>query len=373
MPVYQSEPTKDGRSYYFLTYKKDYEGNNKKYKSKRYKLKREAEAAERAFLMKKNDPFTKPFMIVADDYFNYISKIRKESTIYTYKKDFKGYIEPYFKKLDINTIDVKKIRDWASIIDKKEISVNYKNKIYNILKCIFDYAIKNYGLTLNPVSMYGRFQEKQDKVIKDEEKLRYITFEEFNQFISYVSDLTWKTFFIFLYYTGCRRGEVQALKISDVDFSKNEIIINKTLYEEVKGKVLITSTKNNRNRKIKMSKTLRNQLLEYLEYMKNTYSDYNNNWYLFGGLTYLPKTTISRKKHQYFKESGVKEITIHEFRHSHVSLLINEYIKSNQTDTAKFFLMMSNRMGHTIDVMQKTYMHLFDTVQDEIVDLLDNL
>jgi len=30
-------------------------------------------------------------------------------------------------------------------------------------------------------------------------------------------------------------------------------------------------------------------------------------------------------------------------------------------------------MGHTIEVMQKTYMHLFPTVQDEIVNLLDDL
>lgn len=61
-----------------------------------------------------------------------------------------------------------------------------------------------------------------------------------------------------------------------------------------------------------------------------------------------------------------------------MSLLINEYIKTSKgknmkIDTAKFFLMMSNCMGHTIKVMQEIYLHLFPTVQDEIVDLLDNL
>ena len=35
--------------------------------------------------------------------------------------------------------------------------------------------------------------------------------------------------------------------------------------------------------------------------------------------------------------------------------------------------MMSNRMGHTIEVMQNTYIHLFPTIQDEIVNILDNL
>lgn len=77
----------------------------------------------------------------------------------------------------------------------------------------------------------------------------------------------------------------------------------------------------------------------------------------------------------YFKEAGLEKrlITIHEFRHSHVSLCINEYIKSGQSDSTKFFLMMSQRMGHSLRVMQETYMHLFPSVQDNIVSLLDNL
>lgn len=69
---------------------------------------------------------------------------------------------------------------------------------------------------------------------------------------------------------------------------------------------------------------------------------------------------------------------MHEFRHSHVSLLINEYVKNceklnSKVDSTKFFIMMADRMGHLIGVMQNVYMHLFPTVQDEIVNLLDNL
>ena len=81
------------------------------------------------------------------------------------------------------------------------------------------------------------------------------------------------------------------------------------------------------------------------------------NWFVFNGTTYS-LTTIDRYKHKYFELSGVPEITIHEFRHSHVSLLINEYLKSGQTDTSKFFVMMSNRMGHSIGV-NATYVHAF--------------
>ena len=61
MPVYQVEPTKDGRSWIFMVYKKDYNGNNKKYKSKRFKTKSEAKDEERLFIMKKTNPLHKSF------------------------------------------------------------------------------------------------------------------------------------------------------------------------------------------------------------------------------------------------------------------------------------------------------------------------
>lgn len=373
MAIYKSKTsTKDGRQWYFMTYKKDFDGINKKYKSKKYMTKTEAKEEERLFLMKRDNPLTKPFTLVANDYFKEMYSIRKESTVYSYENNYKKNIESYFKNFNITDINVSIINNWKLEMHKKGFKLSYLNKLYDILKSIFDFAMRNYGLSINPIVISGRFQCKNDEVITDEEKIRYITYEQFNQLISFVDDIVWKTFFIFLYYTGMRKGEIQALNWNDIDFKNREIIVNKTLSVKTKDSYKITSTKNYINRKIKMNKTLYEQLILYKnEIMK--YSDFNNNWFVFGCGRFMPQTTIDRKKHYYFQLSGVKEITIHEFRHSHVSLLINEYIKSGQTDTTKFFLMMSNRMGHSIGVMQKTYMHLFPTIQNEIVDILNNL
>ena len=73
------------------------------------------------------------------------------------------------------------------------------------------------------------------------------------------------------------------------------------------------------------------------------------------------------------KEQGTEDEKIRQKINDEFSQEINEYLKTGQTDTAKFFIMLSNRMGHSIQVMQDTYMHLFPTIQDEIVDLLNNL
>lgn len=367
MSIYKGSPTKDGRCYYFRKSK-----NGEQYTSKKYLTKEECEKAESKFILKNENSINKRFDLVSEEYFDNLYKIKKESTVYCYKSVYDLHIYPYFKSSYINNINIQDIRKWAEMIEKKGLSIRYLNKAYDILKTIFDFGMKNYGLNENPVQIFGRFQVKQDKVIKDEDKIRYITLEEFNKFISVIQDDLWGAFFYTLYYTGMRKSEIQALTWNDIDFNKNEIIVNKIISVKTSDKFKITSTKNNLNRRIKMSKTLKNILFEYKK-AKQVYRDFNSNWYVFGDIRFLPQTTIDRKKHQFFLESGVNEITIHEFRHSHVSLLINEYIKSGQTDTTKFFIMMSNRMGHTIDVMQKTYMHLFPTVQNEIIDLLDNL
>lgn len=366
------EWTKDGKKWYFRTYYKDNEGNKKQFWSKLYATKSEAEIEERTFKTKRNDFTSINFITVGNDYIKYLFKSKKESTAVSYKYAYEKNILPYFKNKYINRLDVKDISSWKSIMVKKKFKINYLNKLYGILVCIFEHGIRNFKLDKNIARITGRFEAVRSEVVTDEQKIRYISLEDFNKLISIIDDEMWFAFYNLLFYTGMRKGEVQALKWEDIE--EDIIIVNKTLSCDALDKYKITSTKNYINRKIKINKTLKEVLIRYKKYMEK-YKDFNKEWFVFGGAFPISRTTIDRYKHKYFSIAEVKEITIHEFRHSHVSLLINEFVKNSKEkiDTGKFFLMMSNRMGHSIQVMQKTYMHLFPTIQDEIIDLLDNL
>ena len=364
MAIYKIE-----KKWYFRCYYDTFEGR-KQYKSKKYDTKAEAQEAERLFLIKRDNPIHKEFKLIANDYFDYLYKIKKESTVYTYIQDYNNHIKPYFENTYIDAINTQTILQWEDKLEKQGYNVHYLNKIYSVLVQIFKYAMRVYSLQFNPVEVAGRFQKKNDEVKKDKDKLRYLTIDEFNKFISVIENPTHYAYFNFAFWTGCRRGEISALKWEDIDLENGYITIDKTLNEKLGGK--ITSTKNNLNRKIQMSKTLKEIMIKYKSNQME-YSDFNEQFFVFGGSTYLANTTIDRYKKKYFELSGVHEITMHEFRHSHVSNCINAYLNSGQTDTTKFFLMMSNRMGHTIEVMQSTYLHLFPTIQNEIVDLLNNM
>lgn len=367
MAIHKGKPTKDGRKYYFTKYK-----NGVNHTSKKYMTADECKKAESMFILKNENPINTRFDLVADDYFNDLKIKKKLSTYYSYYTNYTKNLLPFFEKKYINKITTNDINKWKNEMINNNFKINHLNNLYSLLNSIFKYACKNYNIQINPVQLVGRFEINDDEVIEDSDKLRYITLNDFNTFIKVIDNNMWKTFFTTAFYTGMRKGEIQALTWNDINFNKKEIRVSKTLSSKTTETFKITNTKNYQNRIVKMNTTLTATLLKYKD-EQTKYIDFSNNWYVFGNTKHLASTTIDRYKEFYFLASGIDEITMHEFRHSHVSLLINEYLKTGQTDTAKFFVMMSNRLGHTVEVMQKTYMHLFPTIQDEIINLLDNI
>lgn len=353
--------TKDGRQYYFRIMI-----NGKSYKSRRFMTREEARKAEATYILKNKHPNKTPFTLIADSYFKYLDSYCKYSTTYTYIKDYNKHISPYFADKNVFNINTLDYNVWFEDMSKKGLSAKYLNKINSLLKNIFNYAIQNYNMEYNPV--VKTFKENHSAIKTD--KIRYITKEEFDKFISKATEETYKLLFEFLFYTGARIGEVICLTYNDLNLEKKYVTITKTLYKIHDNKP--TSNKTSKNRQIYLDDNLVAKLAAY-KANKQKYKDFSNNWYIFGDVKTLSTTQIARKKHQYFADANIHEITIHEFRHSHVSNMVSLYLKSGQTDSTKFFIMMSQRLGHTIPVMQKTYMHLFPNTQDELVKMLNNL
>lgn len=362
MPVYKTtDKTKDGRQWYFKCQYKDIFGENKTKKSKKFLTKGEAQKAEREFLSQ-TGKITSNSIIWEElvDEFLKNSK-NKDGTLYSKKVTFDKYGDLFLnKKIDgINTLLIEK---WKEYINTFELNTSSKKNIFTYFKSVLSYAEKKGYIIKNPFNLVDNFQKDPNKVeIKNEAEL-YLTPNEFKNFMAVITDEFWKTFFSFAFFMGTRKSEQLALQWKDIDFKNKKIKIFKQLnLKGLKKEQLFIPTKNNVTRVISIPNQLIDMLKQLYEREKQIYG-FNEDWFIFGGLKHTSFTTIDRRKDEYFGLSNVKRITMHQFRHSHASYLISNDIPIN---------IIAKRLGDTVDVVLKTYAHLFPEKEEEVLTVLN--
>jgi len=382
MAIFQSKAvTKDKRKWYFSVWYLSANGEKKRKKSQRYASRTEAQEAERNFLTDiiKHNRIDMTYREMYDQYLDYTEESIKGSTKYCKINRNKNHILNYFGEMNIHNITVNTVIAWKSKINKKtygkgkRYSLQYKQTLMVELGAVLNYGVNFCGLKENPARKVKNFQDKSEAVISDEEKIRYITPDEYNLFTSVIDKLVFKVFFAFLYYMGVRKGEAQALTWEDILWDMSKVRIIKTVtsktdeLDEHGHQFKITNTKNRKNRTIQMPPILKFLLLELYQYYM-AHEGFSNKWFVFGGYKHLPSKTIDTEKDRYFDlakatyEKEINRITNHEFRHSHASYLISRGVKIE---------LIAYRLGDTVGVVQKTYAHLFPEVEDAIIEELD--
>ena len=276
----------------------------------------------------------------------------KLRSIKAFKDTHRIHILPVFKDKIVSEITRIDIQNWQKcLLNKRYKDRPYSNRMLDRIQVDFKNVLI-YGL------QYGYLDNNPfiiPKVNRDEPKkeMQIWSVDEFKQFISVVEDLKWKAIFTTLYYSGLRIGELIALNVRDYDgFNLN---VNKSY--DPHNQIVTTPKTKNSYRAVALNKATR-ELLDELLCIYTTQQIDVANQALFGLHTRLSATSIERKKNNYCKLAKVKQIKIHEFRHSHVSLLIN--LGFQPIDIA-------NRLGHTVTMVNEVYGHLFDKSQKDIV------
>lgn len=358
MPVYQNKKTK---LWEYRTYANDIYGNRKQFEKGGFKTKKDALKAERDLqALDKVEDCNITFLELWNNYEKHISLKQKRQSYRKTVSKFKNHILPYFQDYRVKSITASVYTKWQSIIEKKGFKYKYNTSLHGSMVTILNYAIKFYGLKENVASKIGNFSRKNDLT----KNVDFWTFEEYSQFIQVVDENIYKKFFETLYYTGLRQGECLALTWKD--FQKDYLDIYKTISKEkVDGEYIINTPKTKKSiRKIKLD----NELIKSLNELKEEYKkliEFEENWYIFGGITPLAPTTIGRRKDNYCKIAKVKKIRIHDFRHSHASLLISHGVP---------ITVISQRLGHSdINMTLNTYAHLIPKDEDKAIDIINSI
>lgn len=347
--------------------------NNGKSHTKRlsgFKFKREAEAAYLRFLDEYNlngvnfspedsQVYNKKLKEIIPEFLEYKKQSVKEASFYEILSIFNKFILTPFGDIRIKNITKPMILQWQHSLN--QYSYKYKVKIRASLYSFYKYLNTYYDID-NIVARVETFS-----VPKVKKEMQFWTLEEFNMFIDCVDNNTYKTFFSFLYYTGCRLGEALALNYKDIDFKNKTLKITKSISTKIVNRDLgntfnITSPKNySSNRSIFMPQKLIDVLLEY--FTKNPETTKQS--FIFGGYKPLPETTIRRYLNNYINSAGIKPIRIHDFRHSHASLLISQ---------GSDIVLVAKRLGHSnTEQTLNTYAHLFPSTEYRLVDKLNEI
>lgn len=351
MPAYKDNKT---GKWYAKFYYKDWQGVNRQKWKRGFANKKEALAFERDFLEKQSANPDMTFQALYEIYMEDMSGRLKESSIQHKKNIYETKILPYFGKMPINEIKATDIRRWQTLImrDSHEYKDTYLKSINNQLSCIMNYAKRFYDLNTDPCGKAGSMGKS------NAEEMEFWTLDEFLAFRDAIKDkpVSYMCFEI-LYWTGIREGELLALTAEDINLTEKSIRVNKT-YSRSKGKDVITTPKTKKSKRT----------VPIPDFLFQEVKDYMDKQYMLDPKSRLfpfTKSFLAHEMKRGSKASGVKKIRIHDVRHSHASLLINEGYDA---------LVIANRLGHEkVSTTLNTYSHMFPHKQKELVDNLQNL
>lgn len=295
-------------------------------------------------------------------YFNDKKNQKKTSTVQSDQYCLKKFQHLY--QMEASSITCEQIDQVLSKMDENGLKTSYINKVRSAIQKIFYYAVNEEYLSVNPMKKVAIYK-KPDEITQEMHFWTYSEFLTFCEHFDQVKDERYYTLFVFLYYTGCRKGEALALKWEDIDFEKKLVKISKTLAQQLRGCSYKLTPPKTRNsiRRIRLPF----QLIEVLEkrYVKLSHQKgFSQSFFIFNHQEPLGLKYIGPKFHYYAKNAGVPLIRVHDLRHSHASLLINNGANIKA---------IASRLGDNVDTILSVYTHLFQETEDELVQIIENL
>lgn len=318
------------------------------------------------------------FLVTTDMLFNILEEEdrqnnRKISYISTQKNNYERHIKPYFKDTNLNKLSYEHIfefREHLKTKSKKQnsnstLSPNTVNKIMILLKKIFDTGVRKSLIDKNPV-------DNLRKLPISKPTINFWSVEEFNEFRKLITkdEISYDLFFTIAFFTGMRMGEILALNWYDINLITSTIHVTKTAYF-VNNENHINSTKTIAGTRLitinnKLTVMLTDWKEKQVDLLKEFTTDTDSLQIIQSTPIAITKNMVDKKFKQVLsRNKNLKKIRIHDLRHSHASLLINQ---------GEDYLVVKERLGHaSITTTIDTYSHLYPSKQKNLANKLDDI
>ena len=288
----------------------------------------------------------------AAEYISTLGNKNKSSTAYDKENVFRLFIIPELGEKSPKELTKTVLYDWQEKLWNTKnartgdyYSYKYLVKTRAHLSSFLRWLQDKYGFTnhLSEITV--------PKSVTLKEEMQFWTVDEFKKFIKTVDDPTYHAFFVFAFYTGRRKGELFAL--SPTDISEKAIKWNKSLTRKTNDASpwKITTTKSGKSQTLPYCQVVRDELKSF------TLGDP----FVFGGDKPLSENTVRRYFNSHCTMAGVKQIRIHDLRHSFVSMLIHSGVN---------LTVVADLIGDTLEQVTKTYAHMYTEDREKALAML---
>lgn len=292
----------------------------------------------------------------------------EESTFVKTAGLFKNHILPAMGDYRIEKISIdicqKHVNEWA-----RKLKGFAKVKAYAAK--VLDFAIRR-GLLQNNPFEHVEMPKKIRKRTFDEEDNEWKNFYTRDQLLEFLSysenEDNIKAFVVFrvLAFSGMRKGELFALTWKDVNFSKNEIRINKAVSRGKDNQLYLKSTKTGEPRTLKMDgvtmKILKDwRLQQKKDLLQLGFNTNKQSQLVFSNSknTFLQPTKTRKWLVHIQNKYDLEKITTHGLRHTHCSLLFEAGASLKE---------VQDRLGHSdIQTTMNIYTHVTEKSQENAV------
>lgn len=333
----------------------------------------EAKQLETALMSKYKDKRTPVKLTIkelCDEYAAYHSHETRRTSHESTMKILKLRVLPYLADCRLDKLTQPILADWKNKIAAENFVIATKKNAYAKFSALLNYAVKMDYIPKNPLTVLGNFKDPE-QIDKSAEVLHYYTPEQFLAYITIAHDTAvtcvdwgYYVFFNIAFYTGARKGEINALKWSDIE--GNIMHIRRSISQKVKGDDIETPPKNKSSyRDLQIPEPLIKILSEHKKRQQETSKLFSEEYRICGGERPLRDTSIENKNKAFAKTADLPHIRIHDFRHTHASLLVNEGINIQE---------IARRLGHAdVQMTWNTYSHLYPREEERAVEILNKI
>lgn len=290
----------------------------------------------------------------------------KESSAYIHNTIIKVQVLPYFGTLRVDKIDTVYCQKQVNRIFK---TLKNYNSAINLIRRIFDYAKAMKQIKTNP--MNDVIIPKKRKTLDDTDKpVNFYTKEQLRTFLETLKEhAPYQMYVAFrvMAFTGMRKGELAALKWSDVDFENGTISINKTVAFNNAGKFHIQTPKTRKSiRTISIDDTTLNALRTWKNELRKELFKQGKNIDKGDGFIFHRNNGNFINKYidqflpSFLRKYNLPQIKPHGFRHTHASLLFESGASIKE---------VQDRLGHeNIKTTMDIYTHVTKSAREKTAE-----